>query len=73
MRDIIFKLRPIYAVVIYQIPYIRWFQWIPVPFRENSIELKLEYSAVVEGIYTKVFTLPHESPKHSFMFPDILK
>ena len=31
-RDRIFKLSPIHALVIYQIP---WIQWIPVPFREN--------------------------------------
>ena len=31
--DGIFKLSPIHASVIYQI---RWIQWIPVPFRENS-------------------------------------
>ena len=30
------QLSPIHASVIYQIPWIRWIQWIPVPFRENS-------------------------------------
>ena len=34
VRDRIFKLSAIHASVIYQIP---WIQWIPVPFRENSI------------------------------------
>ena len=37
VRDRIFKLSPIHASVIYQIPWIRWIQWIPVPFRKNSI------------------------------------
>ena len=39
VRDRIFKLSPIHALVIYQIP---WIQWIPVPFREKSIEYELE-------------------------------
>ena len=34
VRDRIFKLNLIHASVIYQIS---WIQWIPVPFRENSI------------------------------------
>ena len=34
VRDRIFKLSPIHASVIYQIPWICWIQWIPVPFRE---------------------------------------
>ena len=33
VRERIFKLSPIHASMIYQIP---WIQWIPVPFRENS-------------------------------------
>ena len=36
VRDKIFKLNPIHASVIYQIP---WIQWIPFPFCENSIVL----------------------------------
>ena len=36
MRDRIFKLSPIHGSVIYLIPWIRWIQWIPVTFRENS-------------------------------------
>ena len=46
VRDRIFKLNPIYASVIYQIPWIRWIQWIPVPFRENSVGLQ-HHSAVL--------------------------
>ena len=38
VRNRIFKMTPILASLIYQIPWIRWMQWIPVPFRENSIE-----------------------------------
>ena len=36
VRGKIFKLSPIYASVICQFHWIRWIQWIPVPFRENS-------------------------------------
>ena len=37
VRDRIFKLSPIHASVIYQIPWIPWIQWISLPLRENSI------------------------------------
>ena len=37
VRDRIFKLCPIHASVTYQISWICWIRWIPVPFRENSI------------------------------------
>ena len=37
VKDGIFKLSSIHASVIYQILLIRWIQWIPVPFRKNSI------------------------------------
>ena len=32
----VFKLNPIHASVIYQIPWISWIHWISDPFRENS-------------------------------------
>ena len=35
MRDRIFELSP---SAIYQIPWIRWIQWIPVSFNENSFQ-----------------------------------
>ena len=38
VRERIFKLSPIHALVIYQIPWIRWIHQISDPFRENSIE-----------------------------------
>ena len=37
VRDRIFKLSPIHASVIYQIPWIRWIRWIPVSFRETPL------------------------------------
>ena len=36
VRDRVFKLSPIYASLIHQIP---WFYWIPAPFRENSTDI----------------------------------
>ena len=36
VRDRIFKLTPIHASVIYQIPWIRWIHWISIHFRGNS-------------------------------------
>ena len=36
VRDWVFKLSPIYASLIHQIP---WFYWIPAPFRENPTDI----------------------------------
>ena len=38
VKDRIFKLTPIHASVIYQIPCIRWIHWKFCSFRKNSIE-----------------------------------
>ena len=37
VRDRYFKLTPMHASAIYQIPWIHWIHWISVPFLENSI------------------------------------
>ena len=49
VRDRIFKLNPIQASVIYQIPWIRWIHWISDPFRENSIEISHLFFVFVHG------------------------
>ena len=58
VRDRIFKLSPIHASVIYQIPWIRWIHWIPAPFRENSIVSMVMLAVVPEnGHRTHSFSL----------------
>ena len=43
-RERIFKLNPIHASVIYQIPWMRWIHWTSKLFRENSIVEYLLFS-----------------------------
>ena len=50
----IFKLSPIHAWVIYQIPRIRWIHWISDPFRENSNTL---FRLVDRGLVDHLFEL----------------
>ena len=50
VRDGIFKLSPIHASVMYQIPWIHWNHLISDPFRENSDEDELFMSLICKRI-----------------------
>ena len=60
VRDRIFTLSLIHASVIYQFPWIRWIQWIPVPFKENSIIWQNERNWTERGLASLQFRIsPH--------------
>ena len=48
----IFKLSPIHASVIHQIPWNRWIYWISYPFKENSI---VSYERVCKNTGSEVY------------------
>ena len=49
VRYRIFKLTPIHASVINQIPWICWIHWISVPFRENSNQKQSQRKKTIGG------------------------
>ena len=56
VKDGIFKLTPIHASVIYQIPWIRWIHWKFCPFRKNSI-VNQENHMIKQNVSPKVTPL----------------